>query len=65
MIPHHDYPAWDWLIPEGTPVYAVRGGTVATIHNWPHNWWTTGCGTSGGRDCESCGVGVTIVVSLI
>jgi hypothetical protein len=25
--PHHDYPAWDWLIPEGTPIYAVRGGT--------------------------------------
>ena len=59
--PHHDYPAWDWLIPEGTPIYAVRGGTVATIRNWPHNWWTTGCGTSGGGDCDTCGVGVTIV----
>ena len=59
--PHHDYPAWDWLIPEGTPIYAVRGGTVATIRNWPHNWWTNGCGTSGGGDCDTCGVGVTIV----
>jgi hypothetical protein len=59
--PHHDYPAWDWLIPQGTPIYAVRGGTVATIHNWARNWWTEGCGTSGGGDCESCGVGLTIV----
>jgi hypothetical protein len=59
--PHHDYPAWDWLIPVGTPIYAVRGGTVASIRNWPHNWWTAGCGTRPGADCESCGVGVTIV----
>ena len=59
--PHHDYPAWDWLIPDGTPIYAVRGGTVATIRNWPHNWWTAGCGTRGGGDCDTCGVGVTIV----
>jgi murein DD-endopeptidase MepM/ murein hydrolase activator NlpD len=57
--PHHDYPAWDWLIPEGTPIYAIRGGVVATIHNWPHNWWTNGCDR--GRNCDPCGVGVTIV----
>ena len=24
--PHAAYPAWDWLIPEGTPIYAIRGG---------------------------------------
>ncbi len=59
--PHHDYPAWDWLIPTNTPIYAVRGGTVATVHQWPHNWWTMGCGQQGGGDCETCGVGLTIV----
>ncbi len=25
--PHHDYPAIDLMVPEGSPVYAVRGGT--------------------------------------
>jgi hypothetical protein len=59
--PHHDYPAWDWLIPVNTPVYAVRGGTVVAVHQWPFNWWTMGCGQQGGGDCESCGVGLTIV----
>jgi hypothetical protein len=58
--PHHDYPAWDWLVPEGTPIYAVRGGTVVTVRNWPYNWWTQGCGRRGERACDSCGVGVTI-----
>ena len=43
-----------------TPIYAVRGGTVVNIQAWPHNWWTSGCGTAGGRDCRTCGVGVTI-----
>ena len=28
--PHHDYPAWDFGIPVGTPVFAVRGGVVAS-----------------------------------
>jgi murein DD-endopeptidase MepM/ murein hydrolase activator NlpD len=58
--PHHDYPAWDWLVPINTPVYAVRGGTVVNIRSWPHNWWTSGCGQSGGGACSTCGVGVTI-----
>jgi len=58
--PHHDYPAWDWLIPEGTPIYAVRGGRVAVVRNWPYNWWNRGCGTNGADDCVSCGIGVTI-----
>jgi len=58
--PHHDYPAWDWGIPIGTPVYAVRGGTVTAVNNWPRNWFTAGCqdGTSG---CNACGVGVTVM----
>lgn len=58
--PHHDYPAWDWIIPVNTPIYAVRGGTVVNIHAWPHNWWTSGCSTAGRGSCSTCGVGVTI-----
>lgn len=57
--PHHDYPAWDWMIPQNTPIYAVRGGTVAAIRTWPHNWWDQGCPNST-RDCDTCGVGLTI-----
>lgn len=29
--PHHDYPAWDFGIPTGTPIFAVRGGVVAAL----------------------------------
>jgi murein DD-endopeptidase MepM/ murein hydrolase activator NlpD len=57
---HAGYPAWDWMIPIGTPIYAVRGGTVTAIRTWPHNWWDQGCGTTGGGDCTTCGIGVTI-----
>ena len=57
---HHDYPAWHWIIPVNTPIYAVRGGTVVNVQAWPHNWWTSGCGTIGGGACSTCGVGVTI-----
>lgn len=57
--PHHDYPAWDWMLPVGTPVYAVRGGTVTTVQYWPRNWWDSGCG-NGAPGCASCGIGVTI-----
>lgn len=57
--PHHDYPAWDLLIPEGTPVYAVTGGTVVSVRNWPYNWWRQGCGRDS-TGCDTCGVGVTI-----
>ena len=42
--PHHDYPAWDWIIDENTPIYAVRGGTVVSTKYWPFNWWSEGCG---------------------
>lgn len=57
--PHHDYPAWDWPIPSGTPVYAMRGGLVVTVQHWPHNWWDYGCGTNA-AGCSTCGIGVTI-----
>lgn len=57
--PHAAYPAWDWLIPVGTPVYAVRGGTVTTVQYWPFNWWDQGCGTNP-SNCHTCGIGVTI-----
>jgi len=55
---HHDYSAWDWGIPAGTPIYAIRGGTVTSITNYPRNWFDAGC-TSGGS-CSRCGIGVTI-----
>lgn len=55
---HHDYPAWDWGIPEGTPLYAVRGGTITSITNYPRNWFDAGCTTGG--NCGRCGIGVTI-----
>jgi peptidase M23-like protein len=57
--PHHDYPAWDWPIPVGTPIYAVRGGTVTAAPYWPHNWWDRGCDTNS-TACGACGIGVTI-----
>ncbi|MDJ0771684.1 MAG: M23 family metallopeptidase [Ilumatobacter sp.] len=59
--PHHTYPAWDAMVPEGTPVYALTGGRVARITSWTGNWWHAGCG--GPRppaDCNTCGVGITI-----
>ena len=62
--PHHDYPAWDWIIPTGTPIYAVRAGTVATVSAWPHNWWEQGCTTRGVNGCAPCGIGLTIVDDL-
>lgn len=57
--PHHDYPAWDWGIPVGTPLYAIRGGRVTATTYWPYNWWDHGCG-SAAVGCSSCGIGVTI-----
>ena len=59
--PHHDYPAWDWIIDANTPIYAVRSGHVDSVRTWPHNWWARGCGNNGGPGCDTCGVGVTIV----
>jgi hypothetical protein len=52
--PHHDYPAIDLLIPIGSPVYAVRGGLIARIANWPHNCWELG------RCDQTCGIGLSI-----
>ena len=52
--PHHDYPAIDLMVPEGSPVYAVRGGTVARIVEWPYNCWEVG------RCEQTCGVGLSI-----
>lgn len=51
--PHHDYPAWDWAIPTGTPVYAIRGGTVIGLSTNPRN-------CVGSTSCDACGLGVTI-----
>jgi murein DD-endopeptidase MepM/ murein hydrolase activator NlpD len=57
--PHHDYSAWDWGVPTGTPIYAVRGGTITTVQYWPYNWWDRGC-TTRSADCSTCGIGVSI-----
>ena len=43
---HHDYPASDLMVPEGTPVYAAHPGTIANLYQ--------PC-----PDCR-CGYGVTI-----
>lgn len=51
--PHHDYPAWDWSIPTGTPIYAIRGGTVVGLTSNSYN-------CTGQRDCIACGLGVII-----
>ncbi len=52
--PHHDYPAIDLMIPTGSPIYAVRGGVVARVVNWPHNCWELGI-------CDQpCGIGLSI-----
>jgi murein DD-endopeptidase MepM/ murein hydrolase activator NlpD len=52
--PHHDYPAIDLMIPTGSPVHAVRGGTVARVVEWPYNCWEVG------RCEETCGIGLSI-----
>ena len=57
--PHHDYPAWDWGLRIGTPIYAVRGGRVVAVQHWPHNWWDAGCANNA-AGCQACGIGVTI-----
>lgn len=59
--PHHTYPASDLMIAEGTPIYAITGGTVVRTTTWTGNWWRAGCG--GPRPpagCNTCGVGITI-----
>jgi Peptidase family M23 len=59
--PHHDYPAVDLMMPEGTPVFAVTGGTVARTTHFPANLWRGGCnGNNPPAGCASCGMGVTI-----
>jgi Peptidase family M23/Transglycosylase-like domain len=57
--PHHEYAAWDWAIPTGTPIYAIRGGRVTGVMYWPHNWWDYGCGARA-AGCSACGIGVTV-----
>ena len=59
--PHHDYPAWDFPIPAGTPIYAITDGTVVTVQRWDGNWWQAGCVRTGQpAGCNTCGNGITI-----
>lgn len=51
--PHHDFPAWDWSIPTGTPVFAIHGGTVIGITSNPNN-------CAGQTNCVACGLGIII-----
>ena len=59
MAPH-GYPAWDFITPTGTPIFAVTGGIVTNVQTWPGNWWRNGCGANQRPECSSCGIGVTI-----
>lgn len=55
---HHDYPAADFPVPSGTPVQAVVGGEVTSVHAWSGR-----CHEQGGLPCGSndrCGIGVNI-----
>jgi hypothetical protein len=58
--PHHDYPAIDLLVSEGTPVYALSNGTVARVTDFPHNWWSDNCPHPG---CDPCGMGLSVQTS--
>jgi murein DD-endopeptidase MepM/ murein hydrolase activator NlpD len=58
--PHHDYPAIDLLVPEGTPVYALTSGTVVRVTDFPNNWWTDDCPHPG---CDPCGIGLSVQAS--
>lgn len=59
--PHHNYPAWDLLIPTGTPIYAITAGTVIATQHWTGNWWRDGCsGATPPRGCNTCGTGLSI-----
>jgi murein DD-endopeptidase MepM/ murein hydrolase activator NlpD len=62
--PHHDYPAWDLPLPEGTPIHAITGGDVAATQHWDGNWWRDGCDTTNQpAACNTCGNGITIQTS--
>lgn len=59
--PHHDYPAWDFIVDTGTPIFAVTGGTVARTTSFAGNWDRDGCGSKNPpQGCQSCGIGITI-----
>lgn len=62
--PHHDYPAWDLMVPTGTPVYALTDGTVARTTHFADNWWRAGCTTEGQNGCQTCGTGVTVQTDI-
>ncbi len=59
--PHHDYPAVDLMVPEGTPIYAITADTVTRTTHFAGNWWQAGCATATPpAGCATCGIGITI-----
>jgi murein DD-endopeptidase MepM/ murein hydrolase activator NlpD len=59
--PHHDYPAIDLMLPDGTPIYAVTAGVVIRTTHFNTNWWTAGCSRNQPpAGCATCGNGITI-----
>lgn len=53
--PHHDYPAWDFAIPVGTPIYAIHAGTVDHVSNWSGN-----CYDNRNVCVDTCGTGLAV-----
>ena len=47
--PHHDYPAWDYAVPVGTPVMAVTGGVATRINDDSCGVGISVAGDDGGR----------------
>ncbi len=58
--PHHDYPAIDILVPQGTPAYALTAGTVTNTDTFNQNWYIANCDTTNLTACATCGTGATI-----
>ena len=55
LAAHHDYPAWDYPIPAGTPVYAMHAGIVTFTSNYSGN-----CYANRNACIDLCGIGLSI-----
>ena len=61
---HHDYPASDLAVPEGTPVYSVHPGTVTNVYepcpSCKCGWGVAITGADNHRYSYCHGIGVTV-----